>query len=376
MSETNADGMAVSCFGHEVPPFAEVFPKVFRLCIDVMSMEQVRQAVEALPESQRNALGDYLGERGIAAVAEGVDPAKAEIVAAGYGKPGSAGADAFTRAYPDVMVRIHNALAREQLSKVLDGLTAEDIASQSLFLGNAGREQVFSRLRPEAIQAILDRTEDWVFLETGRRALATLPAYACTLIKQERVGGKLQKPETIELKVRDTPRAIYMKWLAGPFKGRELLFSESLLGRDKLRVREGGVLGIVPVTLAIDSAVARRGTKHLVTEVGVAHVLKLIERDYARAAPKGHIRRVNLGFEMLDGRKTYKVESILPRDPSLGYYCFRMIHYTDYLRGIEIRSEVFNFSDELEESYYYKDVDTKPAFTDADFDPKNRKYHL
>jgi hypothetical protein len=376
MSDAKRGEGATICFGHAVPPFAEVFPKVFRLCLDAMSTEQVRQAVEALTELQRNALGDFLGENGVAAVADGVEQRKAEIVAAGYTKPGSAGRDAFAKAYPDVMVRIHNDLTREQLGKVLAALTAEDIASQSLFLGNEGRQRVFSKLRSDAVQAILDRTEDWVFLETGKRALAGIPMYACTLIKQERVGGKLQQPETIELKLRSAPKSIYMKWGAGPFKGRELLYNEAVLGIDKLRVREGGVLGIVPVTLGIDAAVARRGTKHLVTEVGVGHLLTLIERDYLRAAPRGHIKRVNLGIEPLDGRMTYKVESILPRDAALGYYCYRMIHTTDYLRGIEVRSEVFNFKDELEESYYYKDVNVAPGLTDVDFDPRNKKYHL
>jgi len=373
---SQSDSAAVTCFGHTVPPFAEVFPKVFRLCVDAMSMDQVKQAVSAMPEGHRNALGDYLGQEGIAAVAEGVDPAKVEVVSAGYSRPGSTGPDAFARAYPEVMVRIHNAMSREQLAKVLSGLTSEDIASQSLFLGNAGREHVFSKLRTDAVQAILDRTEDWVLLESGKLALNAIPAYSCTLIKEERVSGKLQKPETIELKLRHSPKAIYMKWLAGPFKGRELMYNEALIGTDKLRVREGGVLGIVPVTIGIDSAVARRGTKHLVSEVGIGHLLTLIEHDYVRAAPKGHIKRINMGIVDLDGRKTYKVESVLPRDRSHGYYCYRMIHYTDFVRGLEIRSEVFNFDDELDESYYYKDITTSPALTDADFDPKNKKYHL
>jgi hypothetical protein len=167
-----------------------------------------------------------------------------------------------------------------------------------------------------------------------------------------------------------------MRWLAGPFKGRELVYNVHVLGSDKLRVREGGLLGIVPVTIALDAPVARRGTNHLVSEVGFSHLLSLIEKDYTKAAPRGHIRRVNHGFETLDGRKTYKVESILPRDEKLGYYCYRMMHWTDYLKGIEIKSEVFNFKDELQESYYYKEVNTAPGFTAEDFDPKNKAYHL
>jgi uncharacterized protein (DUF2267 family) len=374
MSE--ARGSAVVCYGHEVPAFHDVFPKLFRLGLDLMTTEQVREAVASLPEGQRNALGDFLGEDGIARVAEGLDPEKQDLVRSSYTKPGTTSAEDFVRAYPDIMVRLHNTLKPEQVKKFAESLGAEEIAAQSLFFGNEGREKVFSGLRDDAIRAVLDRTDDWVFLETGKRALAALPQYGCTLIKQERVGKKLQDPETVLLKYRENPKAIYMKWLAGPFKGRELVYNVAVLGTDKLRVREGGVLGIVPVTIGLDTPVAKRGTNHLVSEVGFRHLLSLIEKDYVKAAPKGHIRRVNHGFETLEGRKTYKVESILPRDEKLGYYCYRMMHWTDYLRGIEVKSEVFNFKDELQEAYYYKDVNGSPGFTDADFDPRNKAYKL
>lgn len=376
MSEASAKDQAVTCYGHDVPPFREVFPKLFRLGLELMTAEQVKQAVASLPEAQRNALGDFLGEEGIAKLAEGIDESKREIVLASYSKKGTTSDADFVRAYPDIMVRLHNSLNPDQVKRFIEGLSSEEIASQSFFFGNEGRERVFSGLRDDAIRAVLDRTADWVFLETGKRALAALPTYGCTLIKQERVGKKLQKPETIELKYRESPKAIYMKWLAGPFKGRELVYNTALMGPDKLRVREGGVLGIVPVTIALDAPVARRGTNHLVSEVGFSHLLTLIEKDYVKASPRGHIERVNRGFETLDGRKTYKVESILPRDAKLGYYCYRMTHWTDYLRGVEIKSEVFNFQDELQEAYYYKDVNLAPGFTDADFDPKNKEYHL
>lgn len=376
MSELHAQGQSVVCYGHEVPAFREVFPKLFRLGLDLMTTDQVREAVSSLPEDQRNALGDFLGEGGIAGIAEGLEEAKRNAVMESYTKPGSTTEADFVRAYPDIMVRLHNGLKPEQVKRFVEGLSSEQIAAQSLFIGNEGRERVFSGLREDAIRAVLDRTDDWVFLETGKRALAALGHYGCTLFKQERVGKKLQDVETIQLKYRESPKAIYMRWLAGPFKGRELVYNVHVLGSDKLRVREGGLLGIVPVTIALDAPVARRGTNHLVSEVGFSHLLSLIEKDYTKAAPRGHIRRVNHGFETLDGRKTYKVESILPRDEKLGYYCYRMMHWTDYLKGIEIKSEVFNFKDELQESYYYKEVNTAPGFTAEDFDPKNKAYHL
>ena len=365
-----------TCYGHEVPPFRKVFPKLFRLGLELMTAEQVQQAIASLPEKQRNALGDFLGEEGLKKVSEGIDEGKREIVLASCAARGTTKLDDMVHAYPDIMVRLHNGLSPDRVKRFVDSLSPEEMASQSFFYGNEGRVRVFSGLREDALRAVLDGTADWAFLETGRRALAALPSYACTLVKQERLDKKLQKPETIALKYRESPKAIYMKWVAGPFKGRELVYNVALMGKRKLRVREGGVLGIVPVTIRLDAPVAKRGTNHVVTDVGFSHLLRLIEADYVKAAPHGDLERVNHGFEMLDGRRTYKMESIMPRDPGRGYYCHRVVHWTDYLRGVEIRSDIYNFDNELYESYYYKDVNTTPGFTDEDFDPKNKKYRL
>lgn len=372
MGESNK----VVCYGHEVPAFREVFPKLFRAGLDVMGVAQIQQVAGKLSEADRALMGDYLGAAGVQRVLDGLGDDKAQVVSSAYATKGDTSDDAFRAVFPRVMVSINNTLAPEQVVSVMGALTAEDMASMSLFFGDEGRVSVFKQMRPDAVRAILDRTEDWVFLETGRRAVQALPQYACTLEKQERVDKKLQGVETITLKYRESPRGVYMKWAAGPFKGRELLYSEAVLGKDKIRVREGGVLGIVPVTLAIDAPLARRGTKHLVTEVGLGQLVSMIERDYLKAGPKGHVKRVNHGIVELDGIKVYKFESILPRDKSLGYYCYRMVHYTDYLRALEIKCEVFNFDDELDEAYYYRALDTKPGLADKDFDTRNKEYKL
>jgi len=367
---------SVRCYGHDVPAFREVFPKLFRAGLDIMQADQIHQVAGRIEPSDRAAMADYLGPDGIRRVLDGLVDEKAQAVASSYATTGSITEERFRAVFPRVMVAIHNTLQPDQVVRVMACLSAEDIASMSLFFGDDGRTFVFEHMRPDAVRAVLDRTEDWVFLETGRRAVQAVPQYTCTLEKQERVDRKLQGVETIELKYRSSPLGIYMKWTAGPFKGRELLYSEAVLGKDKIRVREGGVLGIVPVTLTTDAPLARRGTKHLVTEVGLGQLVKMIEADYLKAGPKGHIKRINHGIVDLDGVKVYKFESVLPRDRSLGYYCHRMVHYTDYLRALEIKCEVFNFDDDLDEAYYYRNLNLKPGLSDVDFDPKNRQYKL
>lgn len=368
--------MSEICFGHEVPPFRDVFAKLFKAGVQVMSLPQIKEVAAELSTQARASLAGYLGEQAIAHALEGLPSDTVEFLTSTYTGTDPVSDEDFAKQYPLVMTTINNKLSAEQLQKVLAKLSAEDMASQSFFLGDEGRAHVFSKMRPEAVRAILDHTQDWVFIETGRRAIGRIRHYEATLEKNERVGGKLQGTETIAIKVQHKPLAIYMKWLAGPFKGRELLYNELVLGAGKLRVREGGLLGIVPVTIGLDSPVAQRGTNHKVTEVGVLHLVNLIERDYRRAAPAGHIERINHGIVKLDGVPVYKMETVLPRDRSLGYYCYRMIHYTDYVRGMEVKSEIFNFDNDLQETYYYKDLNTAARLTERDFDPANPSYKL
>lgn len=363
-------------FGHTVPPFREVFSRILRSGMQEMSVEQVVRAAEALTALQRSAAADWLGEAGMEAVLEGLDDARRGAVRERWTAGGGITEEGFRREYPAILNAVLGALPAEQVNRTLDRLTGEDLASQSLFLGHEGRRALFGGMPSDRVRAVLERTEDWVFLATGKQAAEGIRGMTATLEKQERVGGKLQDQETIELKLRTSPRGVYMRWIAGPFKGRELLYSEAHLGRADLRVREGGLLGVIPVTIGVDSAVARRGTNHSVLEVGPIELLHLIERDYAKAAPKGHVERVNHGLVQLDGRSVFKTESVLPRDASLGYYCQRMVHWMDYVRGVEVKAEIHGFDGKLQESYFYRGLDLEAPLTDRDFDPKNPGYKL
>lgn len=102
----------------------------------------------------------------------------------------------------------------------------------------------------------------------------------------------------------------------------------------------------------------------------------MIEFDYRKAEQRGEIERKNYGIEDLDGHKVYKMESILPKDKSKGYYCHRMVHYIDYLRSLEIKAEMYTWDDQFYESYYYTRIKVNSGLTDRDFDPENPDYDL
>lgn len=326
-------------------PFTDVFPKLFQLSLERLSGEQVDAVAAALGEDV---------------------PQDA---------PSLDDPEVATR-FPDLLLAVNQQLSTEQLAEIFDALTPEELASQSFFLGDEGRRRVFTGLDGERMRIILDGTPDWVLLETGKRALTQFPTYSATLHKQERIGRKMQGEEVIELRYRESPRAFFLHWVDGPFKGRKVLYNAAVLGANNIRVREKGLLGLAAVTLPLDSKVARRGTKHLATELGLAHLVQLMEQDYLRAEPQGHIQRVSHGLVTEDGRPAYRLETRLPQDASLGYYCFRVVHTIDYLAGYEFKTEVYDFDDQLDEWYHYRNVNPDAVLSDADFDPKNKALKL
>lgn len=358
-----------------LPPFETLFPELFWANAAVLSADQLRRIAEALDEEARRAVGAAVAAAGSPPAGDALPEDKAQVLSAYPMDPG-AGAETLAARYPDILVATCAVMDAAQLRQVL-GLTSDNLlAAQSRAMGLAGRRRAFGAMEPAKVEVILDATPDPVLLQAGAEALAQIRAYTTTLLKNERIDRKLQGVETIQVKFRLAPKAFYMRWVDGPFKGRQVLFNEKLLGENRLRVREGGLLGLAAVTIPVDSPIARRGTRHQASELGLHYLLDRLEQDFHRAAPAGHLSRRNHGIVTDANRRLYKMESLLPRDQALGYYCHRMVHYTDYLQSLDVKFDIFGWDDQLAESYDYQDLVLNPALSDTDFDPKNRSYKL
>ena len=282
----------------------------------------------------------------------------------------------FRHVFIKLFVEVSERLDHDEFFSLMEEMTDEEIAGISFFLAEAGRRELFTRLPLRRVEKILHRTPQGVILESGKKKLDRVAGYTTVVYKQERIDGGLQGEEKILLKYRSSPHSIYMKWLAGPYQGRELLYNEKLLGPGKVRVRESGLLGVVAVTISVDSKLAKRGTNHKATEIGLHYLLEVIAKNHNKAAPKGEVQRKSHGIVLLDGVHVYKMESILPQSPDAGYYCRRIIHYIDYKRSLLVKARIFDSEDRLAESYYYTDIEINPKFGAAAFDPHNPDYDL
>ncbi len=108
-------------------------------------------------------------------------------------------------------------------------------------------------------------------LELGQQKLKALPHYTATFMKQERLDGAGEIPDmqTMDLKIRHQPFSVYMKWIEGGDRGREVLFVEGE-NDSKMLVKLGGIKRLLPtVKLDPTEALAMAESRHPVSKMGL-----------------------------------------------------------------------------------------------------------
>ncbi len=210
-------------------------------------------------------------------------------------------------------------------------------------------------------------------LQETEAALAKLDNYTAVFHRIERVDGKLV-PEQITLLKFKRPFKVYMKWI-GPFKGQESLYVEGA-NNNKVRAHGTGFAGLITVNLDPTGGLAMKDSRHPVTEAGLESLVKIIGSNLRRGLRAGELTSTDHGEQTVYGRKTRELEGILPKDPSKGYYCYRCIVNLDVETRMPIKTRIFNWQDQLVESYGYEHLSLNPGLSDKDFDPKNPGYHF
>ncbi len=212
--------------------------------------------------------------------------------------------------------------------------------------------------------------ERWI--REAETTLAQVENHRAIFHKQERAEGKLMEEETVLIKFK-RPFKVYMKWIDGPYKGRELLYVEGW-NNNRMMVRDGGIMGMVTVNLDPKGPLAMKGNRHPVTDSGLDHLVKLL-RDHMRKGVKE--KELDLrkgGEEILYGRRTQRIEILSPRDKGKGYYCYRAVINLDIEKKVPIKVQIYDWGNNLIENYGYEDLRFNVGLSDADFSPKNPEY--
>ena len=203
------------------------------------------------------------------------------------------------------------------------------------------------------------------FLARLENATTAVRDYVCTFEKQERIDGALEPASTIVLKQRREPRCIYMKWTAGPNRGREAIHCPAKYGSD-LKVHEGsGITSWMTLSLDPSGRIAMDGERHPITEAGIFFAVE-------RFSERVRADRAKLRFETTKDPDCLIVTQATPT----GFYAYRTNVCLEPGRSLPSSLTVWDAEGSLLERYTFSEYRVDVGATDRDFDVENPDYRF
>jgi len=221
---------------------------------------------------------------------------------------------------------------------------------------------------------------------------ADIKDYTCTLVKRENVNGKIMPYEYIFTKVRHEQRdangrivepfGVYMYFL-GPenVKGREVIWVKGE-NDGKLIAHEGGaIMGLVTAKLDPEGALAMRGNRYPISEVGIKTLVERLVEVATLDLKYGECEVQFFEGAKINGRvcTCIQVTHPVPRR-EFRFHLARI--FIDKELMVPVRYEAYNWPSnpggkpELIEEYTYLNMKTNVGLTDADFSKDNPKYNF
>ncbi len=212
------------------------------------------------------------------------------------------------------------------------------------------------------------------WLHEAESAYAGVTDYTAIFHKQQRVDGKLLPEETILIKFKK-PLSLYMRWIAAPHKGCEVLYVQGW-NANRARVHKGGLLRFISRDLAPNHPRLMSGNLRPLTDAGLGFLIKRVAVNVRKAVKAGEFRCTLRGEEVIYGRPTRALEVAFPEDSSKGYEVYRMVIYQDLANRLLIKMEAYDWNNALFENYGYGALKLNAGLTDDDFDPAHPDYRF
>jgi hypothetical protein len=196
------------------------------------------------------------------------------------------------------------------------------------------------RSGPSPASTLMD--QPIALLEQTRSQLARVADYECTLVKHERVHGKLLPEQMLTMRARRQPYSVYLHFESpDSIHGQQVCYVD---GRNKgyMRVHPAGWRGIVGfVSLDIRDERAFEDNRHPITEAALWFVTDATARywEMERRANKTQVRVEDRVFQ---GRPCVWVETTHPEPDAAAYYAYRCVLCIDKATRLPVRVEAYD----------------------------------
>ncbi len=216
--------------------------------------------------------------------------------------------------------------------------------------------------------------------------------YTSTVVKRERINGKLNDHEYMFAKIRNrkvvdgrevVPFSVYMKFLKpANIKGREVIYVAGK-NKNKMCAHEGGSAGrfLPTVWLNPTGLLAMRGQRYPIYDLGIENlIMKLIEKG-ERDEKRDECEVKFFYKTRVSGRVCTYIQVSHPKPRSYFDFHIARIFIDDELQ-VPIRYAAYQWPTKeggkpvLDEEYTYLNVKLNVGLTDADFDTKNANYNF
>ena len=217
---------------------------------------------------------------------------------------------------------------------------------------------------------------------SGQKELEQLSDYSATMIKRERINGKLGEHEFMFIKVRHDPFSVYMQFLApSKLKGQEAIYVEGA-NDGKMSAHGTGILKVFGTQqLEPTSLLAMRGNRYPITELGVQNLITRLVEIGARDTKFAECEVKFYPGAKIEDRVCTCIEVVHPVPRRNFLFNVARIYIDDEL-NIPIRYEAYDWPEKeggaprLTEEYTYLELKLNNGYTDADFDVQNPNYQF
>lgn len=216
----------------------------------------------------------------------------------------------------------------------------------------------------------LARTDPIAFVRACiRRYDREVKGYNVTLLKTERIAGKLYAPETIAVQFREQPFSVFFDWKAGARQAKRTLYVRGE-NNDKLLVKPAGLAGLIGIVERdADGADARKGGRYPLTEFGMKYGMQRTIAAWTNASKQNSLHVAYLGvkpIKELGERSCYVLQRTRYRAPEED----GVSQYTTYIdkeTWLQTGSILKRADGELVAEYFFTDIELNPAFKDGAF---------
>jgi len=213
----------------------------------------------------------------------------------------------------------------------------------------------------------------------GLPAIESLKDYSATLVRRERIHGKLSSYEHLFIKIRHAPFSVYAYFQApAVVKGQEVIY---VAGQNQGNILAHKARMAVTVSLHPDGLIAMSGRHYPITEIGLVNLVRRLVEVGQQDVRYGECEVKYFNKAKINQRSCTVIQVVHPLPRDVFRFHLARVFVDDELK-VPIRYESYDWPSEaggeprLIEEYTYLDLKLNNGFTDEDFSTQNPEYRF